>query len=301
MHRQAGWKCGSRVRPESVDAAMPRWVMVAGPNGSGKSTLIAALRGHRRFGAALPKTYVNADDIARTKRLDAQAAQLAATLARERALASRRDVMYETVMSHPSKLAELQRARAAGFEVHVFLVATADPAINVQRVALRVAAGGHDVPEDRTRRRYVRCLALAPVALDLADEALVFDNSDGPAGLRLQAQRDGACLTPTTDALAGWSQRLVDASRSRADELSRLLDDADAPPFTTQARWTDGTTQGVVERIGRHFVAQRDDATGLQLVHDRALLPADAPLVPGRLARIAYRDGVAHVSLHGLQ
>lgn len=42
---------------------------------------------------------------------------------------------------------------------------------------LRVAQGGHDIPDADIRRRYARSLLHAPEAMRLADEALVLDNS----------------------------------------------------------------------------------------------------------------------------
>jgi predicted ABC-type ATPase len=41
----------------------------------------------------------------------------------------------------------------------------------------RVQHGGHDVPERDIRRRYGRSLRNLPAALELADEAVVFDNT----------------------------------------------------------------------------------------------------------------------------
>ncbi len=71
--------------------------MIAGPNGSGKSTLITALRADPRFD--LSALYINADDLLRERGLaDARAAQQLANTLRAEAIASRQDVMYETVM-----------------------------------------------------------------------------------------------------------------------------------------------------------------------------------------------------------
>src|SRR5688500_6507486 len=96
-------------------------LMVAGPNGSGKSTLIAALRASQ---AALPELYINADDLQRVHGMDAYAAQRLATELRASALRHGRSFMYETVMSHPSKLAELQLAALRGYRSTVYIVAT---------------------------------------------------------------------------------------------------------------------------------------------------------------------------------
>lgn len=92
-------------------AGAPQLILVGGPNGSGKSTLIAGLRAAADM--QLPAQYINADDIQRERGLvDARDAQQIATALRAEAVQQRRDLMFETVMSHPSKIAELQRAKA---------------------------------------------------------------------------------------------------------------------------------------------------------------------------------------------
>ena len=271
-------------------------VMVAGPNGSGKSTLIAALRSDPVIGPSLPAAYINADDIQRETGADAAGAQHAAAELRARALAERRDVMYETVMSHPSKLAELQQARAAGYELHVFFLATEDASINVQRVALRVAAGGHDVPEARTRQRYERTLALAPAAIGLADRAFVYDNSSGSHGIQLQAQLVGERLVPMTAAPARWVQLLVSRVNERADELRSLHERARArAEALTHARLAAAESRGPLQVLGTHYLVQRDLAGDAWVVHDRALLPGAQHLVQGAAYRVVYVEGAGAV------
>jgi predicted ABC-type ATPase len=124
-------------------------LMIAGPNGSGKTTLTRWLRERGvDFGE-----YINPDDIAgsltgsyeqRTRE-----AQRIADQRRDACLEAKRSFSFETVMSHPSKIDILVRAREAGFFVQLFFVGTDDPQTNIERVELRVAQGGHDVPKDR--------------------------------------------------------------------------------------------------------------------------------------------------------
>lgn len=268
-------------------------VMVAGPNGSGKSTLISALRSDAVVGPNLPAVYVNADDIQRTTGLDDAGAQRAATELRARARAERRDVMYETVMSHPSKLCELQQARAAGYEVHVFFLATEDPSINVQRVALRVAAGGHNVPEDRTRQRYERTLALAPAALGMADRAFVYDNSVASLGIHLQAQLADQRLELMTDRPAKWVAQVVTCVNERADDLARIQERGRELGLALQAARLDGgEIEGPIEILGTHYAAQRDLQTKALVLHDLSLLPGSQRAEQGTAYRIGYVEGV---------
>lgn len=283
-------------------ARPPRLVMVAGPNGSGKSTLIAALRADGRFD--LPATYINADDLQRERaNRDPRAAQQLANELRSQALADQRDVMYETVMSHPSKIAELQQAKANGHEITVVLVATDDPSVNVQRIAVRVAAGGHDVPEARTRERYTRTLALAPVAIGYAQQAAVFDNTlqgDTGSGLREQAALADTRLIFTAPTPSAWVRRLVEQVNTRANELRAITRAVEANGLPVQlARLSDGRTSGPIVLVNQHYVLQYDEHSRTTVVHDRTLLGALAsPLVPRESTTLHYKDGVAAATAH---
>jgi predicted ABC-type ATPase len=151
--------------------------MVAGPNGAGKTTLTRLLRKRDfQFGE-----YINPDEIADELEGSYNArvlhAQIIADRRRDACLQARRSFSFETVMSHPSKVDILVRARAVGFFVQLIFVGTDDPRTNVERVALRVAQGGHDVPEDRIVARWKRTMELLHEAVRAADQALIFDNS----------------------------------------------------------------------------------------------------------------------------
>ena len=80
-------------------------------------------------------------------------------------------------MSHPSKLDILVRVKNAGYFVQLYFVGTDDPRTNIDRVALRVMQGGHNVPEDKIVSGLARAMEQLHLAIGLADEAFVFDNS----------------------------------------------------------------------------------------------------------------------------
>jgi len=160
--------------------------VLAGSNGAGKSTFAEKV--------LVPRThlpFVNADVIAaRTwpgdrdeqARRALEVSQLAAR-ERDRLIARGASFVTETVFSHPSKVELVTRAHDAGYGVwlHVILV---PEDLTVARVADRVAAGGHLVPEERIRARYSRLWALVARARDLADRAVVYDNSSLDAPFR---------------------------------------------------------------------------------------------------------------------
>jgi replicative DNA helicase len=151
--------------------------MVAGPNGAGKTTLTQYLL---RNGIDLGE-YINPDDIAaelsgsgaeRTKQ-----AQLIADKRRDECIRANRSFSFETVMSHPSKIDILVRAKEAGYTVLLYFFGTDDPQTNIERVALRVAQGGHAVPDDKVLSRWLRTMVLLQQAIRSSDRSYVFDNS----------------------------------------------------------------------------------------------------------------------------
>ncbi|MDG4602318.1 MAG: zeta toxin family protein [Defluviicoccus sp.] len=161
----------------SAPGERPTLLVIAGPNGSGKSTLRRWLEAQ---GVALPDhidpdeiaSGLDGDDARRTRE-----AQRIADERRDRFVSEARSFSFETVLSHPSKIAFMREAQAAGYYIILYYVAIADPLVNVARVADRVAKGGHDVPEERIRARYQRSMSLLAEAARAADRVYVFDNS----------------------------------------------------------------------------------------------------------------------------
>lgn len=155
----------------------PSLVLLAGPNGAGKSTLY-----HTRVAPAFAGPFVNADIIQRDELKDSspeasyEAARIAARR-RSSLLQTGKSFATETVFSHPSKLEIITEAKARGFMVIVMHVGVDSADLSVARVSGRTMEGGHDVPEEKVRERYVRGQPLIREAARLADRGMVFDNS----------------------------------------------------------------------------------------------------------------------------
>ena len=174
--------------------------LVVGPNGAGKSTFVELVLAPLRPAV----TFVNADVIAAARWPDDplghayDAAQVAADT-RDALIAARMPFIAETVFSHPSKLDLISRAQTAGYTItlHVLLI---PEELAVHRVAHRIAAGGHAVPEEKIRSRYARLWPLIAEAVDRVHLAHVFDNSglDGPVELAMFAGGSpvGRCRWP---------------------------------------------------------------------------------------------------------
>lgn len=131
----------------------------------------------RRSALELPSLRLRGHHLGARGSVDAYHAAALADWLRRLLLRERRDFTFETVMSHPGKVAFLHQARAAGYRVYLYWVVTEDAEVNVDRVAQRVREGGHAVPPDKIRRRYVDALELLRPAMETSDRAYLFDNS----------------------------------------------------------------------------------------------------------------------------
>lgn len=185
--------------------------LVVGPNGSGKSTFVELVLAPRRPGV----TFVNADVIASARWPDdptghAYDAARVAAATRDALIDAGEPFIAETVFSHSSKLDLIAHARAAGYTValHVLLV---PENLAVHRVAHRVAAGGHPVPEAKVRGRYARLWPLVAAGILATDTARFYDNSqhDGPQEIAAFAGgfADGPCRWPAwtpRELASGW-------------------------------------------------------------------------------------------------
>ena len=207
-----------------------RLYVLAGVNGAGKSSIGgAAIR-------AAGGEYYNPDEAARAlmaanpglDQTDANAAawQQGRKLL-ERAIDLRLDFTFETTLGGNTMPRLLAEAASHGIEVRVFYVGLASADAHVERVAQRVRAGGHDIPEADIRRRYRHSLLNLVQLLPVLTELRVYDNSataDPAAGqaplpvLVLHMQRGRVVgpsdLTRTPD----WAKPIVAAALQLSQE-----------------------------------------------------------------------------------
>ena len=103
----------------------------------------------------------------------------------------------------------MRNAKQAGYRALLIYVALGDPELHIERVRLRVARGGHDIPDTDIRRRYWRSLSRVPEAIVLANETLLLDNS-GLQPERVLALRDGR-VTWQAASLPNWIEGIASA------------------------------------------------------------------------------------------
>jgi predicted ABC-type ATPase len=154
--------------------------VLAGVNGAGKSSL---------GGAALQASgaeFFNPDTAAARLREQqpglsaAQANGLAWTLGRralERALAEGLTYAFETTLGGASIARLLLDGARAGAQVHVWFAGLATPELHLRRIAARVAAGGHDIPQAKVRERFDASRANLVKLMPHLASLRVYDNS----------------------------------------------------------------------------------------------------------------------------
>jgi len=137
----------------------PVFIILGGPNGAGKTTGALSILPHE----LRIVHFLNADLIARgLSPLDPTLADFDAArmmLQRMRELRERREnFAIETTLASKSLVPFLRECKMRGYETRLIFVTLDNPETAIRRVAIRVAKGGHDIPEDTIRRRFFRGL-----------------------------------------------------------------------------------------------------------------------------------------------
>jgi predicted ABC-type ATPase len=191
--------------------ARPIVVAVAGPNGAGKTTFYEA---HL---APAGLRFVNADDLARELELDPYAAAEVAAKLRETLLEQGESFVFETVFSDPvgEKVGFLRKAGAKGYTVVLCFVGVDGPAVSEERVAMRVAQGGHDVPSGKLAARFPRTLRNLARAIRVLPHVIVYDNGDLARPFRRVATFEDRRVVDRVPDLPGWLEKALPRGRKR--------------------------------------------------------------------------------------
>jgi predicted ABC-type ATPase len=167
--------------------ARKKIVIIAGPNGAGKTTFAREFLPNE---AGCP-VFVNADLIAAgisPFRPEAAAFRAGRLMLAEiaRHVADGRSFAFETTLSGLTYARMIDRWLADGYVVKLIFLSLTAPEEAIARVAMRVRQGGHDIPTDTIRRRFVSGLVnFHETYRRRVDYWQLFDNS-GPSPLLLQ-------------------------------------------------------------------------------------------------------------------
>ncbi|MFZ3000667.1 MAG: zeta toxin family protein [Undibacterium umbellatum] len=154
----------------------PIALFYGGTNGSGKSTLREI-----DSGSKITK-HIDPDAIARImnpqdpRSVDVAAGREAIHQFKQ-ALSAKISFTMETTLTGNGILRRMEEAKEAGFQVQLRYVGLSSADVNVERVANRVAKGGHHIDEDVIRRRYSESQGNLVRAVAICDKTLIRDNS----------------------------------------------------------------------------------------------------------------------------
>ncbi len=173
---------------------MPRFYIISGCNGAGKTTASYTL---------LPQllnlhTFVNADEIAdELSPQDPERESLRAfRLMLERMdqlIARGEDFAVETTLATKSLAGIIDNAKELGYKVGLLYFWLKSPELAVKRVAIRVASGGHNIPEPTIVRRYWQGMEnLREIYIPRADSWVLIDNSAAEANWIAEQKLDEA-------------------------------------------------------------------------------------------------------------
>lgn len=177
--------------------APPRLWIVAGPNGCGKSTLY----GRSDVAEFDGSVWIINPDLLTTRLqtsegMSLEDANLSAVRRIEAWLEASIDVHQtigvETVLSTPKYRKLVHEAKKRGFEVRFIYVYVDRLGRQLDRIRLRVAKGGHDVPANKVEARRLRSFAQFPWFFWEAHQAWVFDNSGAEPKLVAWKEQIGA-------------------------------------------------------------------------------------------------------------
>lgn len=133
-----------------------RVIIIAGPNGAGKTTFAREFLPNE---AGCP-VFVNADLIAAGLAPfspDSAAIQAGRVMLQElaRHFAARTSFAFETTLSGRGYLRRIDQWQAAGYRVKLIFLRLASSEEAIARVAQRVSQGGHNIPDEVVRRRFI--------------------------------------------------------------------------------------------------------------------------------------------------
>lgn len=157
-----------------------RLYIISGCNGAGKTTASFTI---------LPdilncKEFVNADEIAKglspfqPETVAFEAGRIMLNRINE-LLETGVTFAFETTLATKSYKSKIEQAQVRGYKVTLLFFWLENVELALNRVATRVMEGGHNIPEEVIRRRYVAGIKnLLDIYLHLVDEVLIFDNTN---------------------------------------------------------------------------------------------------------------------------
>ena len=152
------------------------YLVFGGVNGAGKSTLYATYK-------YAPRERVNSDEILKENGGDwrnstDQAKAMKEAVGRINEYFNKGvSFNQETTLTGRTIINHIRRAREQGYYVKLCYVGLDSADLALERIAQRVAKGGHGIPEADVRRRYEQSLENLKEIIPICDEVNIYDNT----------------------------------------------------------------------------------------------------------------------------
>ena len=155
--------------------------IISGCNGAGKTTASFTI---------LPeilncKEFVNADEIAKglspfqPEKVSFESGRIMLKRINE-LLETNVNFAFETTLATKSYKSKIREAKNKNYSVTLLFFWLQNVDLAIERVKIRVAEGGHNIENEVIRRRYKNGIKnLFEIYLPIADEVMIFDNSEG--------------------------------------------------------------------------------------------------------------------------
>jgi predicted ABC-type ATPase len=176
-------------------------VVIAGPNGAGKSTLAE----HFIFRKI---TIINPDVIAKENSLSPLEAGRIAIKQRKEALMTRKPFAIETTLAGSGEIELMKEAKELNYKTNLVYIGVDDVSLSRTRIRIRVAKGGHNVPNEDIARRYERSINNLLKAFKISDRAYILDNSSTKRNLLYF--KNGRIEKQVKSILPKWAEKSIE-------------------------------------------------------------------------------------------
>lgn len=197
--------------------------VIAGVNGAGKSSVVGS--SFRSAGG----DYFNPDEVTRFLMSEDPALTLDEANSAawkmgfenlKSSINNDTDYTFETTLGGNSICSLLLEAAMKDVEVKVIFVGLDSPEKHLERVAARVAKGGHNIPEDKIRARWTGAISNMMLLIPVCRAVAVYDNSNDlvngvPSPIRVFVMDGDDFVVHPHDAIPDWSKPLATIAMKR--------------------------------------------------------------------------------------
>jgi len=154
-----------------------KYILIAGVNGAGKSTLYESIEELKNMGR------INADELVREfgswkNSADIIKAGRIAVKSLNNYFIAGRSFNQETTLCGKSIIRNIEKAKGLNYLVEMHYVGVDSVDIAKQRIAYRVANGGHGVPDKDVERRYQESFKQLKQIMGIIDLLIFYDNTE---------------------------------------------------------------------------------------------------------------------------